>query len=117
MKIYVSHSREFDFTNELYAPLKEASFSDHIFFFSHENGRDVDTRTEIQNSDLVLAEVSFPSTGQGIELGWADILHIPIVCISKEGSKLSSSLNHLTKDFTVYLNTSELISKLKAFLN
>lgn len=64
MKIYVSHSREFDFEKDLYEPLRNSALKwDNTFFFPHEAGRDVNTKEEIKNSDLILAEVSFPSTG------------------------------------------------------
>ncbi len=118
MKIYVSHSRDFDFENELYKPLRASNLNDaHEFFLPHEEGRSVNTQDEIKNSNLVLAEVSFPSTGQGIELGWANMLKVPILCVSKEGSKVSGSLKYLTQDFVVYSDAADLVSKLDAFLS
>jgi hypothetical protein len=117
MKIYVSHSREFNFEDELYKPLKSPAFMEYDFFFPHENGKDVNTLDEVKKSDLILAEVSFPSTGQGIECGWASMLNIPILCITKEGSKISGSLKHLTDKCIVYSNETDLVSKLTAFLN
>ncbi len=118
MKIYVSHSRDFDFESELYKPLRAFNLnSQHQFFLPHEEGRSVDTQEEIKNSDLVLAEVSFPSTGQGVELGWANMLKVPIVCVSKAGSKVSGSLKYLTQDFAVYSDVPDLISKIDVFLS
>ncbi|MES2930765.1 MAG: hypothetical protein V4665_03200 [Patescibacteria group bacterium] len=70
MKIFVSHSQNFDFTADLYEPLNDPVFAEHSFFFPHKDDKNINTQEEIKNSDLVLAEVSFPSTGQGIELGW-----------------------------------------------
>ena len=63
--------------------------------------------------DIIIAEVSYPSTGQGIELGWADVFKIPIICIYKEGYKYSGSINKLTEKFIVYKNSQDLIKKLE----
>ena len=118
MKIYVSHSREFDFEEELYKPLGESNLKlDNTFFFPHENGKDVNTKDEVLNSDLILAEVSYPSTGQGIECGWANMAQIPILCVAKEGSNISASLKHLTDKSIVYSNAEDLVSKLSVFLS
>lgn len=87
------------------------------FFLPHEDGKSVDTKEIIQNSDLILAEVSFPSTGQGIELGWANIFKIPILCVSKENTKISGSLKYLTQDFITYSDSKDLINKIRIFLN
>lgn len=39
--------------------------------------------------DLMVAEVSWPSTGLGIELGWADMYKIPIVFLHRKGAIIS----------------------------
>lgn len=118
MKIFVTHSSSFDFKNELYIPLRNSELNNkHVIFLPHEKGRKIITKDKIKNADIIIAEVSFASTGQGIELGWADIFNIPIICIYKEGSKYSSSLNKLTDKFIVYKNSKELIKKLTLFLD
>ena len=33
----------------------------------------------IRTSDLVIADISYPSTGVGIELGWADCFNIRVI--------------------------------------
>ena len=84
MKIFVSHSSSYDFRNELYKPLKEAFGSKHELFLPHESKP---SRTEeiIKESDIIMAEVSYPSTGQGIELGWASCHGKRIIAIRKRG--------------------------------
>jgi len=115
MKVFISHSQSFDYTKELYKPLKESDLNiKHEFSFPHENNGTVNTKEVIKNSDLVLAEVSFPSTGQGIELGWANIFNIPILCISKDGEKISSSLGQITDRFIDYTGSDDMIKKIKA---
>lgn len=46
----------------------------------------------LQNTDIVIAEMSSPSTGQGMELQEAVRLDIPIIIIAKNGSKISSTV-------------------------
>ena len=65
---------------------------------------------------LVLAEVSFPSTGQGIELGWADFLKIPIVCLHKQGSRVSGSVNCVSNTFETYTDAKEMLYKIESLL-
>ncbi len=43
----------------------------------------------LQNTSIIIAEMSIPSTGQGMELQEAIRLNIPIIAIVKNGSKVS----------------------------
>ena len=118
MKIFISHSSNFDFEQELYNPLKESALNtQHIISFPVENEKEVNTKELIKNSDVVVAEVSYASTGQGIELGWANMLSIPIICIYKEGSKISGSLQFITKELIEYKNKEEMVDKLSAVVD
>ena len=63
--------------------------------------------------DFVIAEVSYPSTGQGIELGWANTENIPIICIYTQGSTISNSLHVITELIFPYLNTLDMIKILE----
>lgn len=64
----------------------------------------------------MIAEVSLPSTGLGIELGWADTFNKPIVCIYKTGSEFSNSLKAISNTFIEYSNTDDLIDRLAKLL-
>ncbi|NTW75931.1 MAG: inositol monophosphatase [Candidatus Moranbacteria bacterium] len=114
MRIYVSHSRSFDYENELYAPIR-AHFSrgTHEFILPHENGSDKDLKTVLSTCDLVLAEVSFPATGVGIELGRAEAAGIRIVCVYRTGSTPSSSIRRITDDIQEYDSTEALLLVLR----
>jgi hypothetical protein len=113
MKIFITHSNSFDFINDLYEPLKKSNLhEDHEIYLPHENGKDQNTRDIVKNYDVLVAEVSYPSTGSGIEIGWADIFQKPVICIYREGSKISSSLRKITKIFISYKDTDELVKKL-----
>lgn len=101
MKIYISHSSEFNYKKELYDYLyKLNNIGD--FFLPHKDDKVENTKDVIKNCDLVIAEISLPSTGQGIELGWANIFEKKIVCIYKKGFDYSSSLKIIADDFYEY---------------
>ncbi len=76
------------------------------------------TRELLQNKgcDLIIAEVSFPATGQGIELGWASMLDIPIICIYKEGAKVSGSLHAVSKKLLMYTDEQNMIDDITGTL-
>jgi hypothetical protein len=115
MKIYIGHSREFDFKKELYKPLRKL---DHEFVFPHDNNHEpANTPELLKTYDLMIAEVSFPSTGLGIELGWADLLNVPTIFIYKKGSKISGSLKVMKGKFIEYINEEDLVEKLKEKIN
>jgi hypothetical protein len=119
MKIFVVHSSSYDFQGELYQPLRNSKLNkkDEISF-PQEKGYETITKETIKNSDLIIAEVSYPSTGEGIELGWADIFGIPIICIyQKEKGLASKSLEKITRNFIAYQNSEDMIRKLEQFIS
>lgn len=118
LNIYVGHSNSFDFTNELYNPIKSSSLAaTHTFIFPHEEGMPfLRTKDILENCDLMIAEVSYPSTGLGIELGYADMHNVPILCIYKEGFKISSSLKIITNNLEQYSDTQEMIEIIRKYL-
>lgn len=118
MNIYISHSTSFDFKNELYKPLRETTFTD-TFILPHETSDlqyPVKELFDAKKCNMVIAEVSFPSTGQGIELGWANDRGISIVCFYKKGSVYSRSLTTISDTFIEYTNSADLLEKIKKLL-
>lgn len=86
MRIYIIHSRNFDYQNELYLPIKQSYLvqkHEFIFLFD-ENSNQGSTKEIIRNCDLVIAEVSFSSIGSGIELGWADAFEKRLFAYTKK---------------------------------
>jgi hypothetical protein len=65
----------------------------------------------------VIAEVSFPATGQGIELGWADSFSVPVICLYKKGTKPSGSLKVITKTIVSYTDSTDLVHKIEYLLS
>ena len=116
MKIYISHSSEYDYINKIYNPIKNSNLNEKNNFVLPHESKITNTKDVIANSDLLIAEVSEPSTGQGIELGWANN-NTPILCIYEKGSKISSSLKFITNEFIEYEDCEDMIEKIKAFIN
>lgn len=121
MLIYISHSRHYDYKNELYQPIRTSSLNDeHTFILPHEESDEPFSSKDLLESGechLMLAEVSFPSTGQGIELGWADAFHVPIVCIYKLDTKVPQSLYVVSNRFIEYLNADDMVEKVGKVLS
>jgi hypothetical protein len=118
MNIYISHSSSFDYENELYKPIKESSLTHiHHFFLPHEpENIDTDATKALKQIDLMVAESSYPSTGQGIELAQAHAVNVPIICFYKTGSKPSSSLRFVTDRIVTYTDVSDLLNKIQVKL-
>ncbi|MEK7202650.1 MAG: hypothetical protein AAB669_03950 [Patescibacteria group bacterium] len=119
MKIYVSHPTKYDFKKELYKPLRSSVLNEyHEITLPHETADGpTSTKDIISVQDLIIAEVSYPSTGQGIELGWADSAGVRILCIYRSDTILSSSLKLITNNFIEYKNSDSLIEQLSGFLD
>ncbi|HSD56371.1 MAG TPA: hypothetical protein VLA92_04435 [Candidatus Saccharimonadales bacterium] len=119
MNIYISHSSGYDYENEIYKPIKESELArTHHFFLPHEpENIDVDAKDELKHTDVLVAEASLPSTGQGIELGQADVAGVPIICFYKTGAKPSGSLRFVTNKVIGYSDIHDLLAKLQAELD
>lgn len=118
MNIYISHSSGYDYENEIYKPLKASELAKiHHFFLPHEpENIDVDAKDELKQADVLVAEVSLPSTGQGIELGQANAAGVPIICFYKTGAKPSGSLRFVADKIIEYSDTRDLLAKLRSEL-
>lgn len=118
MNIYISHSGNYDYANELYKPIKASELAKvHQFFLPHEpENIDTDAKKELRHTDVLVAEASLPSTGQGIELAQAEAANVPIICFYKMGAKPSNSLRFVTNEIIAYTNIDDLFAKLKARL-
>lgn len=119
MNIYISHSSGYDYENELYTPIKESGLSAmHHFFLPHEpENIDVNAKDELKQADVLIADVSLPSTGQGIELAQADAAGVPIICFYKAGTRPSSSLRFVTDKVIKYSDIQDLLAKLRGQLD
>ena len=111
MRIYIAHSREFDFKNELYAPIRNnEDLKGHDIILPHEiSDVSSNTRDFYKDIDLIIAECSYPSTGLGIELGWAFDDNRPLYCIHKQGTKVSGSIYEISQNIFEYKNIEEML--------
>lgn len=73
----------------------------------------------LQSTDLVIAEMSSPSTGQGMKLQEAVRLNIPIIVVAKSGSKISGTVlgSGKIKEVVFYNEKEEIKGKFKGILN
>ena len=118
IKIVVTHSSDITWKEEFYNSLRKLIEDNkcEIIFPQEEGKRIIITKEIIKNYDLVIAEVSFPSTGQGIELGWADIYGKSILCLYKEGRNYSGALKYITDKFIEYKDSEDIFYKLAEFI-
>jgi len=68
------------------------------------------TKQIIEKADLVLVEVSLPSTGSGIELGWANAAGKPIIAFRNSGSTASPALQFVTTEMVEYVSLGDILA-------
>lgn len=117
-QIYVAHSRSFDYVKRLYQPLHGSGLTEqHHFILPHETKKYQNSKKIFQVScDVVLAEITFDSTGVGIELGWAEMYHVPIFACYEFGSVPSQSALKIADFALEYMEVDELISEFSKYL-
>ena len=109
MQVYLAHATSFDYQQELYAPLQQLSIPQVKLIFPHlQTAQPIHSKQLIAASHLILAEVTYPSTGMGIELGWAEQLVKPIYALYREGCTYSSSLKLITTAIYSYQDVQQL---------
>lgn len=118
MKILVAHSSSFDYQTELYEPLKQSAIAqNHTIIFPHdEENVDIETNSHIPTTDLMIAEVSYPSTGAGIEIGLVQAADVPTLFFHKAGTTPSSSLRFCKGTVSEYTDAADLIAKIEEYL-
>lgn len=123
MKIYVVHAtKNFDFQEQLYKPINDSDLAkEHEIILPHQNqteklisSKEIIMRPPFEGGcDFVFAEISSPSTGSGIELGWADAVGKQIVCVYQKDKQPSSAIKIITDNIFPYEKSSELIDVLR----
>ena len=118
MKIIITHSSDLDFESILYNPIENAGFwHDHQILLPQRTGlREQITQEMIRDADLVLCEVSLPSTGQGIEIGWATLYETPIVCFHHMDAHPSGALQFVCEEFFTYKDDVDMVEKISRYL-
>lgn len=115
MKVYIAHSKLLNYEENLYQPIRnDESLKKYDIILPHEESSvSYNTREFYKELNVVIAEVSFPGTGLGIELGWIYDDGVPIYCVYQKDKKVSSSLKCLTSNFIAYESEKELVDIIK----
>ena len=118
MRIYIAHSKNINYIDELYKPLRNDDFfKSHDLILPHESNLDSsNTREFYKTIDIFIAECSEHATGLGIELGWAFDDGKKIYCIYKHGKNISNSIKVITKDVYEYRNSNDMLDIIKKII-
>lgn len=117
MKIFVAHASNFAFKEKLYVPIRASELNTkYEFWLPQETDEDWVTLDFMRTCDALVVDASIPSTGAGIEMGWANALGIPILGIYERGSKPSASAEYTTKMYREYSNSQEMLRIVDEFL-
>lgn len=104
--------------DDLYVPLQRSCILNGYYelILPHLTTREQYNSREIlcnKKCVLVIAEVSNPSHGVGIEMAWAEYNGIPVIAVYKEGSRPSKALRAVCRDFIPYVDTESLVTKVE----
>lgn len=116
-KIYVAHSRDerLDYRRELYIPIMQR-YERHDVIVPHGNGPYIDSEQLLPTCHLMIAEVSYPSTGLGMELIWARNAKTPVLCLHRTGTVPSSSITNKFSYFIQYTSEQDMLEKIDTWL-
>lgn len=118
MKLFVAHASDFDFRAKLYEPLRQSPLNaEHEIILPQETGREAMTRELIAGCDALIIDVSRPSTGAGIEAGWASAAGVPIIAVYEIGSTVSNAITYVTPQVLSYESPADLVAKLTTALS
>lgn len=121
MKIYFAHPQTIDYQAVIYQPVKSSQLlSSHECILPHDDTPEThrnNTRDFYRTIDLMIAEVSAPATGLGIELGWAADDGTPIYCFYQEGTHPSGSIYATTDHITSYTDAQDFIRQVEQIIS
>lgn len=118
MKIFVAHASAFDYEQKLYAPLRAfAKAEGHEVVLPHEQGETWNTHDAIASSDVFILEASVPSTGAGIEAGWAHAAGIPIIALHEKESAPSTVVPLIARMVISYESQEDLVAQVSTALS
>jgi len=119
MRIYVPHSDNIDYKNDLYKPIKDSYLNEeHTFILPKEVlGVDFNSSDFIcYGCDLIIADISENQNGIGMKLSCAYVYGLPIFFICKKGSPITNSVDGIPCNLTEYSNPDELILGLEKII-
>ena len=98
LRLYIGHATQgFNYKNTLYVFLKKSAWAkNHSLILPHDNNTvPIDSKklfTEAKQDLIMLADLSAPSTGLGMEIFWAKQYSIPVIFCAQEGSNPTSAV-------------------------
>lgn len=118
MKIYISHSSKSNFREELYVPLRQSELNKRAeIILPHEKSEALyDSKSELKTCQWMVAEVSEPSIGVGVEMGWAGMYGVPMIVIHKKGVAVPSAATRVAKHILEYETQTDLIAGLEKLI-
>lgn len=118
-KIYLAHSSKYDYQANLYQPIKSSNLNNE-YEFTYLLDQPIflpNTKETIKSFDAVVAEIGYPSTGAGIEIGWADAFRVPLVLIHSSEYQPATYYKELTEYIIAYNSNADMIAKLQDTLS
>ncbi|MBW2964439.1 hypothetical protein KY363_03180 [Candidatus Woesearchaeota archaeon] len=111
MDIYVGHSGDYDYVNELYVPLRRSRLNGiHNLVLPHEFSRGpFDSKEFLRSCGIMIAELSYPSTPLGVEIGWADGYGVPVIGLIQRPKELSRSMKNLISELIEYSDSQQMV--------
>lgn len=118
MKIFFAHATDHTFKYDAYKAIQTSAFYKkyEVTLPQVDGYQPPMPRDIIIGHDLLIAECSYPSTGQGIELGWCHSVEIPILCIYKKGHTPSGALKNVANEVFAYTHFDEMLQKMEEFV-
>ncbi|AJD93485.1 hypothetical protein JMA_41680 (plasmid) [Jeotgalibacillus malaysiensis] len=118
MNIYVGHSKQMNYKEELYPVLKKIGDEMGVrFILPHDESLELYPSKEVlPTCDYMLADISLPALGLGIEIGWANMMDIPVFFIHKSDSELSHSVKAVSQNIRQYDSIDDLESVVREWV-
>lgn len=110
MNIYVGHAKHLNYREELYPSLKKVGEKTGVtFVLPHDlSDEPFPSKDVLPTCDLMVADVSLPALGLGIEIGWANMMEIPILFIHQSDSEFSRSIQEVSTAILSYKDGDDL---------
>lgn len=117
MRIYVAHATNCDYTNEIYKPIRlDNELKKYEIILPHEEENFIHNRDYYANFDIAICEISNPSIGLGIEMGFFFDSNVPIYCLYKKGCSYSKSILAITNNIIEYTDNDDFMDKIKLII-
>lgn len=112
-RLYFSHSHDMDYRS-LYYYLRMSNLNRQFALdLPHEESDEpFMTKERLKIYSAIIAEVSSRATGQGIELGQANMANVPIICVYQKGAKPAGSLKTISRHFYEYDGPEDMIRQI-----